>query len=1070
MADIFEKESDFEEAVIKLMAPHKGWDTNILRYPTEEELIQNWANIIFKNNRARSELGDWPLTKSEMAQIIKQIKELNTPNNINAFITHGLVSIKRDNTEDINNYDQTVTLRIYDPDQIAGGISSYQIAQQPQFNKPKSVFPKRRGDLMLLINGMPLIHIELKRTGVHINEAVNQIQIYYHEGIFEGFFSLIQVFVAMNPDDGVYFANPGSDKNLNPLFQFHWADSQNRKYTDWKDIVGHLLNIPMAHQLIGYYSVADKTDGTLKVMRSYQYYAANAIRDSVVKIAREWDKPNWSDIDQLGGYVWHTTGAGKTMTSYKSAQLIAASNKADKVVFLLDRIELGDQTYTDYVGFSKSQSEVTDTSYTWELVKKLESSAVSDRLIVTSIQKMSRIKVDEGGKYAAAVDKIKEKHIVFICDECHRSQFGDMHRDIKKTFPRAVFFGFTGTPIFDENKKKLSETSTIFGNELHRYTITDGINDKNVLGFDPYRVCSFKDSDIKHVVALEKAKAKDMDEVNADPVKQQAYYDVFNSTTMKMVTYTDDDGNVIKGFEDYLPKSQYRTEQHRKAVVEDIKNNWKRLNRGGLFHAIFATSSILESIKYYRLIKQEIPEMKVTVLFDKNLDLSNDSVLDKEEGLEEILKDYNKRYGMDFKIDTHADFKRDVSARLAHKDAYLMIQPEEKLDLLIVVNQMLTGFDSKWINTIYIDKEMEYENIIQAFSRTNRNYKEDKKPFGTIRYYRKPYTMEKRIEAAFKLYSGDRPTGIFVDKLSENIQQMNNVYHDLCDLFPKQSMEIPEGKTENPDFSNVPETKEEKAKFVKTFNKFNKYLEAALIQGFDWDKTSYEFEVTDASGNTTGTVVEMVMPYSEYQALLQRYKELRPGKGPNPHGGDNPDVPYDLKGYLIETDTGKIDADYMNSNFTKFIKARAQNESDEVVEAAKNLLHKSMQTLTKEEQLYANVFLGDIERGELVVEEGKTFRDYITQYQSDAKKKQRNDLVAAFGVDEKKLAKIMEANINENNIDEFGRFTDLMDSVDFEKAKAYFEKRSGETLSIPEVNMDIDTLLRKFVLSGGINI
>ena len=1069
MADIFDKESDFEEAVINLMAPHKGWDTKILRYPTEEVLLQNWADIIFRNNRARSELGDWPLTKSEMAQIIKQINELNTPNNINAFITHGLVSIKRDNKEDVNNYDQTVTLRIYDPDQIAGGISSYQIAQQPQFNKPKSVFPKRRGDLMLLINGMPLIHIELKRTGVHISEAVNQIQSYYHEGIFEGFFSLVQVFVAMNPDDGVYFANPGSDRNFNPLFQFHWADSQNRRYTDWKDIVGHLLNIPMAHQLIGYYSVADKTDGTLKVMRSYQYYAANAIRDSVVKIAREWDKPNWSDKDQLGGYVWHTTGAGKTMTSYKSAQLIAASNKADKVVFLLDRIELGDQTYTDYVGFSKSKSEVTDTSYTWELVKKLESSAVSDRLIVTSIQKMSRIKVDEGGKYAAAVEKIKEKHIVFICDECHRSQFGDMHRDIKRTFPRAVFFGFTGTPIFDENKKKFSETSTIFGNELHRYTITDGITDKNVLGFDPYRICTFKDSDIKHVVALEKAKARDMDEVNADPVKQQAYYDVFNSTTIKMVTYTDDDGNVIKGFEDYLPKSQYRTEEHRKAVVEDIKNNWKRLNRGGLFHAIFATSSILESIEYYRLIKKEIPEMKVTALFDKNLDLSNDSILDKEEGLEEILKDYNHQYGMDFKIDTHADFKRDVSDRLAHKEAYLVIQPEEKLDLLIVVNQMLTGFDSKWINTIYIDKEMEYENIIQAFSRTNRNYREDKKPFGTIRYYRKPYTMEKRIEAAFKLYSGDRPTGIFVDKLAENIQQMNNLYHELCNLFPKQSTEMPEDKTENPDFSTVPETKEEKAKFVKTFNKFNKYLEAALIQGFDWDKTFYEFETTDEAGNTSGSVSEMIMPYNEYQALLQRYKEIRNGKG-TISGGDNPDVPYDLKGYLIETDTGKIDADYMNSNFTKYIKARAQKESDEIVETAKNLLHISMQTLTKEEQLYANVFLGDIERGDIVVEEGKTFRDYIVQYQSDAKKKQRTDLINTFGLDERKLLKLLESHITEDTINEFDRFDDLIESVDLNKARQYFEKKNGRTMNTIDVDIELDEFLREFILNGGIDL
>lgn len=1072
MSDIFDDELKFEEAVINLLSSQKGWVDGVLHYPTMEELLDNWAKIIFQNNREKDKLGEWPLTKTEMDSIISQINGLKSPNSINLFITNGTVGIKRDNKEDKVNFDKTVYLKLYDPDQIGGGSTCYQIAEQPQFNKPKSIFPKRRGDLTLLINGMPFIHVELKRTGVPVSEAVNQIRTYYHEGIFTELFALTQVFIALNPDDGVYFANPGSDKEFNPLYQFHWADKDNKRYTDWKDITGHLLNIPMAHQLIGYYSVADKTDGKLKVMRSYQYYAANAIADKVAKIAPIWDRRDWSDKDQLGGYIWHTTGSGKTMTSFKSAQLIAASGKADKVVFLLDRIELGDQTFDDYTGFSRKANEVTDTKYTWELVKKLESTLPVDRLIVTSIQKMSRIKDEEGGKYKNVIEKLQNKHIVFICDECHRSQFGDMHKNVKKAFPRSVFFGFTGTPIFDENAKKFSETSTIFGDELHRYTITDGITDKNVLGFDPCRVCIFKDSDIKNAVALEYAKAKTLEEALADPNKKQAYYDIFNSTTIKMLFYIDESGKRIKGFEDYLPVSQYRTEEHQKKVVEDIKENWLRLSRGKIFHSIFATSSILEAIDYYRIIKKEIPELRTTVLFDPNLDNSDDKALNKEDGLVEIIQDYNKRYKQDFKIDTHADFKKDVANRLAHKETYLYIDEDEKLDMLIVVNQMLTGFDSKWVNTLYLDKEMEFENIIQAFSRTNRNYKEELKPFGTIRYYRRPYTMEKRIEKAFELYSGNKPIGIFVDKLNDNLQKMNDLYHDICELFPKLPGPIPEGKTENPDFSKLPENKADRAKFVKTFNVFNKYLEAASIQGFDWDRLEYSTSYQDADGNETLKTTQVQINHSDFQALLQRYKELNP-KNPSSTPGPTPgldDVPYDLKGYLIETDTGKIDADYMNSNFVKFIKVREQSEDEAVVEEARNLVHKSMQTLTKEEQLYANVFLHDIERGDVVVTEGKNFRDYITQYMMDAKEKQILLLVNALGVDETKLRNILDAKVNEASIDEFNRFSDLVDSADYDKARTYFEKKEGKELSIPELNMNIDDLLRKFVLAGGMEI
>lgn len=1058
---VFKDEAEFEEAVIKLL-PEKGWKSDVLRYPSEQDLIDNWAAILFQNNRDRDTLNDYPLTEGEMGQIIQKINELKTPLELNGLINGKTIGIIRDNKKDTLHYGKSVYLKIYDREEIAGGRSNYQIVQQPRFNMPESIYPARRGDLMLLINGMPLIHIELKKSGIPYSEACNQIQKYHHEGVFRGIFALVQVFVAMNPDDGVYFANPGNYQNFNPLFYFHWADAErNEPYHNWKDIVSHLLNIPMAHQLIGFYTVADRTDGIFKVMRSYQYYAANAISDKVAKT--DWDKPDWGKTDQMGGYVWHTTGSGKTMTSFKSAMLIASSNKADKVVFLLDRIELGNQTFLDYKGFADSDISVNDTKYTWNLVSKLKSTDNQDKLIVTSIQKMSRIKDEEDGRYADDLAKMQSKHIVFIIDECHRDVFGDMLITIKNTFSRALFFGFTGTPIFDENKKKDNMTVDVFGDELHRYTITNGITDKNVLGFDPYRVCTFKDSKIKEVIALEKAKAKTIEEVFADEKKKKIFNDIINSSTIKMAGYTDENGNYIKGFEDYLPDSQYRTEEHQNAVVKDIKDNWLVKSNNKMFHAILATSSISEAIQYYRLIKKEIPEMKITALFDPNIDNSGTPALDKEDGLKEILEDYDKMYRQPYDMTTHALFKKDVSARLSHKDPYLLIRntPEEQLDLLIVVNQMLTGFDSKWLNTLYIDKELKYEGIIQAFSRTNRVYREEAKPFGIIRYYRRPYTMEKRIYEAFELYSGSKPIGIFVEKIEENIKKMNSLYGDMKKLFPKKDGE--------PDFSEPPELPADRGQFIKLFNQFTATLESAKVQGFNWEQKIYETVHKEPDKEEYTTTVEMEMKKDAYTALLQRYKDLSKSHKPGPDGGTD-EVPYDLKGYIVETDTGKIDADYMNSNFTKFIKAREQSESAQVVEEARNALHKSFATLSKEEQLYANVFLHDIERGDITIESDKSFRDYITQYMQTAKDAEINKVVETLGVDEGMLREFLKVKVTEATIDVYSRFTKLVATTDLNKAAAYFARKTGETVSPFTANRMNDALLRKFVLSGGFDI
>lgn len=1042
----FSEESAFENALIKKLA-ESGWEKDVLKNYSEEDLKQNWANILFENNRGIDQLNDYPLTEGEMQQIIDQIKTLKTPAKLNSFINGKNISITRDNVDDQLHFGKEVSLKIYDRKEIAAGQSRYQIAQQPRFSAKSEILNNRRGDLMLLINGMPVIHIELKKSGIPVSQACHQIEKYAAEGIFSGLFSLIQVFVAMNPEESVYFANPGPEGKFNPDYYFHWADFNNEPINDWEKIASTLLSIPMAHELIGFYTIADGSDGILKVMRSYQYYAANAISDKV-------SKTNWDDKNQLGGYIWHTTGSGKTVTSFKSAQLIAASKDADKVVFLMDRIELGTQSLRQYKGFAADSIEVQATENTDVLIAKLKSNNPSDTLIVTSIQKMSNIKNEDEGKLKAAdIASMNSKRIVFIIDECHRSTFGDMLLTIKKTFPRAIFFGFTGTPIHEENQKKMNTTATVFGNELHRYSIADGIRDKNVLGFDPYKVLTYRDKDLREAVALEKVKAKSVKEALNDPDKSEVFYEYLN---LPMVGSFDSNGDYVKGIEDYLSNSQYERKEHRDMVVKDINENWEVLSKNGKFHAILATSSISEAIQYYRLLKEKAPQLKITALFDPNID-NNGKGLNKEDGLKEIITDYNDRFEQSFTIPTFQKMKKDISARLAHKKPYERIDrtPEKQIDLLIVVDQMLTGFDSKWINTLYMDKVLIYENIIQAFSRTNRLFGPEK-PFGTIRYYRRPHTMEKNIEAAVKLYSGDKPLGLFVDRLNKNLENLNHSYSEIKNLFEGEKIE---------NFSKLPSGVPERRKFSSLFKKLNEFLEAAKVQGFDWGKQNYDFVTSE---NETKYSISVLINEKTYKTLALRYKELF-GTGP----GLNPsnDIPYDIVGYLTTIDTDDIDIDYMNARFEKYLKLLNQKgTSAGMIKQAEEELHKTFATLSKEKQKFAKIFLHDIQSGDVIPVEGKTLQDYVVEYMQKAKDDNVHRLATVLGLDEVQLRALMSSQVEERNLNEYGRYEELKSTVNKKKAKEYFEWLEQHSIIPPKISNKVDKLLRDFILSGGFEI
>ncbi len=1055
----FIKELAFEEALTNHLLGH-GWNEVIMN-PTEELLIENWARIIYDNNREIDKLGNYPLTASEMQQVMDKVNMVGSPYEMNRFINAKQVCIKRDNEADTNNFGKEVYLKIFDPMEISSGQSRYQIARQPKFKTAGEMRGDRRGDVMLLINGMPVIHIELKRSKVDVSQACFQIKRYVHEGVFQsGIFSMVQIYVAMTPEETLYFANPGTEDRFSPQFYFHWEDFNNVIVRDWRQVATNLLSIPMAHQMVGFYTIADDKDKTLKVLRSYQYFAVSKISDRV-------KETNWDDHLHRGGYIWHTTGSGKTMSSFKSAELIAKSGDADKVVFLLDRIELALQSLDEYRGFAGESDEIQDTADTSVLLSKLKSIDNDDRLIVTSIQKMSNLKegaaISGGGTITKElIDKIGKKRLVFIIDECHRSVFGDMLVSIKHTFPRALLFGFTGTPVFEENAKNEITTETLFGDMLHKYTIASGIPDGNVLGFDPYMVNTYDEDELRELVAFRqidlKLKERNPDEpivkrtveeylqlINEDE-ELAKIYDRFTGQLQMPESYTEN-GQPMRGIEYYLPKNIYQCDKHHIVVANDIVKSREKLSKNGKFHAMLATKNIPEAIAYYQLFKQYHPSLNVVAVFDNNIDNSDGGIV-REDAINEMLTDYNAKYGMNYRLANYAQYKKDVAKRLAHKKPYIGIEHDhsKQIDLLIVVTQMLTGYDSKWINTLYVDKVMKYVDIIQAFSRTNRLFGPDK-PFGTIKYYAYPYTMEQNINDALEVYV-DRPLGVFVDKLEKNLSNINQRFLSIRDIFHSHRIM---------NFEKLPDTREDRNMFAKCFSEMTHLLEAAKLQGFVWEKSEYEFQ-----HGSTYTTVKMELDEQTYLILLQRYRELF---GPVVPGDPKDPWEYQIDTYITETGTGTINAEYIDSKFQKFIKnLYTEGPGSEMTKAALEELCKTFATLSQKDQRTALIILHDIQSGDLHLEQGKTIYDYIAEYQITELKKQIMNLNEATGVNASQLINIMSSDVNEQNLNEFNRFENLKLTLDLQKTKEFLKKITGADCPPFLVMPKADQILRKFIL------
>lgn len=539
---------------------------------------------------------------------------------------------------------------------------------------------KCRYDVTILINGLPLVQIELKRRGVELKQAYNQIQ-RYHKTSFHGLFDYIQLFVISNGVNTRYFAN---NPNSGYKFTFNWTDAANHPFNELDKFAVFFLEKCTLGKIIGKYIVLHEGDKCLMVLRPYQFYAVEKILDRV---------QNSND----NGYIWHTTGAGKTLTSFKAAQLVSELDDVDKVMFVVDRHDLDTQTQSEYEAFEPGAVDSTDN--TDELVKRLQSNS---KIIITTIQKLNAAASKTW--YSNKIETIRHSRIVMIFDECHRSHFGDSHKKIMKFFDNAQIFGFTGTPIFTENAVDGHTTKEIFGNCLHKYLIKDAIADENVLGF--------------------------------------------------LVEY-------YHGNEVVDNDNQARMEE----IAKFILNNFNKSTFDGEFDALFAVQSVPMLIRYYKIFKSLNSKIRIGAVFTYAANNSQDdeqtgmgtgqyakeSVGEADE-LQAIMDDYNNMFGTAFTTENFRAYYDDINLRMKKKKADM-----KPLDLCLVVGMFLTGFDSKKLNTLYVDKNMEYHGLLQAFSRTNRVLNE-KKRFGKIVCFR---DLKNNVDTSIKLFSNsDNPEDI----------------------------------------------------------------------------------------------------------------------------------------------------------------------------------------------------------------------------------------------------------------------------------------------------------------------
>lgn len=794
----------------------KQWDycPNIR---TTDALWDNFKVILEQNNQGRLQ-GELSIT--EFNQVKKVISDLRTPFEAGQFL-YGVNGVSQ--VEVVRDSGQLVFLTVFDQSQVGAGNTVYQVVNQIKRESIVDGKKSRRFDVTLLINGLPIIQVELKKAMHTAQESLNQMKQYIAERQFTDIFSTLQILIAMTPYDIKYMSNTPLE-SFNEAFAFQWQNEKDASpIRSWKKFTDLVLSIPMAHDLATRYMVLDGTKNkeNIKVMRPYQVYATKRV---LVKISSYKFKYSNGKL----GYIWHTTGSGKTITSFKTAWLASRLPNVDKVIFLVDRISLTNQTsdaykaYDPVMGANGGSGIVSDTASVSDLQRKLKSKT-DKNIIVTSIQKMSMLVERKSFNHL-------DENIIFIVDEAHRST-GDnkddasMMQRIRAAIPTAGWVGYTGTP-------KFPETSNIFGDLLHAYTIKEAIADRNVIGFK----VEFKET----IAAPEDATDEDID----DNIKASVY--------------------------DF-------SHEHVRIVSEDIIKSWSSRSNNYKYNALFTVhvggvnTSTPRVMEYYHELKRQnnlLPiDKKLKIAASFSPVTSNVSYqLETNENLSSVIDDYNDMFQTRFDMTTVKDYTEDLMSRLNKTSA-----DGKYLDLVLVIDQLLTGFDAPELNTLYIDRTFKGSGLIQAYSRTNRVHNRDEKPFGNVVNYRWPVQNEEEMNKAFAIYSNRGSANIQL-MISDNIDDgiIAVSYNEVIDELKELITEIDEVTV---GFTDIPASENAQRDLLDTLRKYNGLINKVKQYPFD-EKTGLGFPLDNIDDfyNQVGITQEeeMVLVTSIKDDLLSR--------------------------------------------------------------------------------------------------------------------------------------------------------------------------------------------------------
>ena len=868
------KEAQLEQNLIDLLCARHGQWTFRPDLKTEEDLWNNLRNIIEIRNK--SELNDNALTDSEFERIQSEIlANTKTPFEAAKWLRgeKGKCSIVLERDNGLGR----IELVIYSSNEKNGGFSSYEVVHQIAKSKSNLEERNRRFDVTLLISGLPIIQIELKTAIAKdgVKQAYYQIEKYIDEGTFSNtIFQTLQLYVMSNEQTTRYMAAAPKGE-LQEKYMFAWRTRDNTRVENINEFAKQVLNIPRAHELVSEYMILseEQSSKVLMVLHPYQIHAIEAIFEAASK--------------HQSGYIWHATGSGKTITSFVSTKLLAQRSGIDRTIMLLDRKDLDNQTTSEFTKFASAYSTgintndntlIVGTGNTQALSRALKLDSSSNVVIVTTRQKLNKaiesLKEKEPGKLA----NLRGKHIVFIVDECHRAISAQNMDDIKKVFPKSTWFGFTGTPIFEENKKSSDgqyarTTHDQYGEVLHRYTIKNALEDGSVLGFQVEHESTIHKDELANVVY----RAMRSEEKN------------LNYTDEELVSTVESMKDIDK--EKYLQSAHYESDDHIQSVIRKIlsPNNAYRkfVFKDGkpTMSAILTTSSIDMAKRYYKAIKKfttdknwletqfphhplrqgvvmndpDFPRVAITYSLEEN---TKGAAL-KQSEMKGIIDEYNLMYGTSWSVESIERYNGDINNRLARKKGEFK-EFGNHLDLVIVVDRLLTGFDAPRCQTLFVDRNLQYAGLIQAFSRTNRTYKGKEK--GLITTFRKPATMKEHVFAATRLYSqANNNDSLIYPTYEESKKKFNAAYNALIKL---DAINV-----NNPITEHAP--KSDCINFVKCFQDLNKAYRAIA----SYDEFNIEFD-SDKSGKFAKKIAiieDNIGLYNTIKASLSPDDKNEPG-------------------------------------------------------------------------------------------------------------------------------------------------------------------------------------------------